>query len=376
MTEKNKKVQFPEEKRTLSDDQLVESLSSEEHEELGFLSFGQLIWRRFRRNKVGLTAAIILLMFYLIALFQPFLSPYYHNEVHVRYRHMPPQLPRFSFSDGFFIYGAKSERDPVTRVPEYTVDKSKKYPIELFYKDSEGRRHLFGSDGPMFLLGTERKGRDMLSLIIRGSRVSLTIGLMGVLLSLIFGAVLGTASGYFGGWIDIFMQRLIELLSAFPSIPLWMALAAAMPNTWNSMQRYFAITVILSLISWRGLARQIRGMVLSYRERDFVAAAKVANAGHWRIILKHLLPGCYSHIIVVSTLAVPRMIISETSLSFLGLGIQEPMVSWGVLLEEAQRVTVLLKNPWLLFPAIPVLIVVISFNFMGDALRDAADPYT
>ena len=219
-------------------------------------------------------------------------------------------------------------------------------------------------------------GRDLLSRIIYGGRISMTVGLVGVFLSLILGSLLGTISGYWGGWVDNLIQRIIELLSAFPSIPLWMALAAALPPGWSSVRIYFGITLILSLISWGGLARQIRGKVLAYREQDFVMAARAAGSGHWHIITQHLLPGCYSHIIVISTLAIPSMILGETALSFLGLGIRPPMTSWGVLLEEAQRVTVLLHYPWLLFPAIPVLIVVISFNFLGDALRDAADPYT
>jgi peptide/nickel transport system permease protein len=228
----------------------------------------------------------------------------------------------------------------------------------------------------MFLLGTDRMGRDLLSRIIYGGRISMTVGLVGVFLSLVLGSILGTASGYWGGWVDNLIQRIVELLSAFPSIPLWMALAAALPPGWSSVQVYFGITIILSIISWGGLARQVRGKVLAYREQDFVMAAKAAGAGHWYIIVNHLLPGCYSHIIVIATLAIPGMILGETALSFLGLGIRPPMTSWGVLLEEAQRVTVLLHYPWLLFPAIPVLIVVIAFNFLGDAIRDAADPYS
>jgi peptide/nickel transport system permease protein len=228
----------------------------------------------------------------------------------------------------------------------------------------------------MFLLGTDRMGRDLLSRIIYGGRVSMTVGLIGVILSLLLGSTLGTISGYWGGWIDHLIQRFIELLSAFPSIPLWMALGAALPPGWSSIQIYFGITIILSIIGWGSLARQVRGKVLSYREQDFVMAARACGAGHWYIITHHLLPGSYSHIIVIATLAIPGMILGETALSFLGLGIRPPMTSWGVLLEEAQRVTVLLHYPWLLFPAIPVLIVVISFNFLGDALRDAADPYS
>jgi peptide/nickel transport system permease protein len=201
------------------------------------------------------------------------------------------------------------------------------------------------------------------------------VGLVGVGLSILIGSVLGTISGYWGGWVDNLIQRFIELMSAFPSIPLWMALGAALPPEWSSIQVYFGITIILSLLGWGSLARQIRGKVLAYREQDYVLAARAAGAGHAHILFRHLLPGCYSHLIVIATLAIPGMILGETALSFLGLGIRPPMTSWGVLLEESQRVTVLLDYPWLLLPAVPVLIVVIAYNFLGDALRDAADPY-
>jgi peptide/nickel transport system permease protein len=305
-----------------------------------------------------------------------FFAPYYYNAINVRLRHVPPQRLRVSWKHGLHVYGLKSVRDPETLELKFTPDPDQVHPVRFFGRDADGRLHLFTSDGPMFLLGTDRMGRDLFSRIIYGARVSLTIGLVGVFLSLVLGSVLGTMSGYFGGWVDIGIQRFIEILAAFPSIPLWMALAAALPPGWSSIQVYFGITVILSLVGWGGLARQVRGKVLAYREQDFVMAARAANAGHWHIITRHLLPGCYSHIIVISTLAIPGMILGETALSFLGLGIRPPMTSWGVLLEEAQRVTVLLHYPWLLFPAVPVLIVVISFNFLGDALRDAADPYS
>jgi peptide/nickel transport system permease protein len=219
-------------------------------------------------------------------------------------------------------------------------------------------------------------GRDLLSRMIYGGRVSLTVGLVGVILIIILGSLLGTASGYAGGVVDMAIQRLIELLSAFPAIPLWMALAAALPPTWSGLQVYLAITVILSLLSWGGLARQVRGKILAVREADFVMAARCAGAGHWYILTRHLLPTAYSHIIVVATLAIPGMILGETALSFLGLGIRPPMTSWGVLLQEAQRVTVVLHYPWLLAPAIPVVLTVVAYNFVGDALRDAADPYS
>lgn len=360
----------------------------EEREEvLGYLSYRQLIWRRFRRSKMGLIGAVVLAFFYFIALFAEFFAPYHYSTMNITYRYVPPQRLHFIGPDGFhwlpFVYGLKISRDPVTLEMIYTEDRSRHYHLRLFHRGEpykmwgiiKSNLHLFGAEGPLFLLGTDRMGRDLFSRILYGGRVSLTIGLVGVFLSLLIGSVLGTVSGYWGGWGDHFIQRFIELMSAFPSIPLWMALAAALPPTWSSIQVYFGITVILSLLSWGGLARQVRGKVLAYKEQEFVLYARAAGAGHGHIIFRHLLPGCYSHIIVIATLSIPGMILGETALSFLGLGIRPPMTSWGVLLEEAQRVTVLLNYPWLLLPAIPVLIVVIAYNFLGDALRDAADPY-
>lgn len=354
----------------------IQEATAEPTSALGQLSYRQLIWRRFRHSRLGIVAGIILLVFYVIAIGAPFFAPYHYNTINMRLRHVPPQRLHFSFSDGFHIYGLESTQNAETLELQFAPDPQQVHRVRLFYKDVEGGIHLFGSDGPLFLLGTDRMGRDLLSRIIYGGRVSMTVGLVGVFLSLILGSILGTVSGYWGGWVDNLIQRFIELLAAFPSIPLWMALGAALPPGWSSIQIYFGITIILSLIGWGGLARQVRGKVLAYREQDFVMAARAAGAGHWHIIARHLLPGCYSHIIVIATLAIPGMILGETALSFLGLGIRPPMTSWGVLLEEAQRVTVLLHYPWLLFPAIPVLIVVISFNFLGDALRDAADPYS
>ena len=345
-------------------------------EEVAFLNYRQLTWRRFRRSKLGLVAACVLATAYTIALFADFMAPYGAETVDATYVHTPPQSIHFSLKDGLYVNGIKYERDPEIGQLRFAPDTSKVFPVKFFVKDPEGQRHLFSSDGPMFLLGTDRMGRDLLSQIIIGSRVSLTVGLLGVFLSLLIGSLLGTISGYFGGWTDEAVQRSTELLAAFPGLCLWMAIAAAVPPYWSPIKVYIGITVILSLISWGGLARQVRGKILAYREQDFVMAAKAAGAGHWHIITRHLLPGCYSHIIVISTLAIPGMILGETALSFLGLGIRPPMISWGVLLSEGQRVTVLIQYPWLLLPAVPVVIIVVAFNFLGDALRDAADPYS
>lgn len=355
--------------------------------DLGGLSYRQLVWRRFRKSRLALIGGIILALFYVTALFAEFFAPYDASRDNIRLRYVPPQRIRFFAEDGFhwqpFVYGLKQSRDARTLEMVYTQDRTTRLPVRLFHH-GDGYRlfgvvrsdiHLLSSDGPMYLAGTDRMGRDLLSRILYGGRVSLTVGLVGVFLSIILGSLLGTASGYWGGAVDIVIQRLIELLSSFPTVPLWLALAAALPPTWSGIQVYFGITVILSLLGWGGLARQVRGKVLATREQDYVLAARAAGAGHWYILVRHLLPTAYSHIIVIATLSVPGMILGETALSFLGLGIRPPLTSWGVLLEEAQRVTVVLHYPWLLYAAAPVILVVIAYNFVGDALRDAADPY-
>ncbi|MEZ4675044.1 MAG: ABC transporter permease [Caldilineaceae bacterium] len=340
----------------------------------------------------ALTGGIVILLFYLVALFASFLAPY---TLTTRFRdriYMPPQTIHL-FDDGKFapfVYGVTTGLDLNTLERIAEIDRDVKYPVGFLVHGEPYRlfglipmdRHLFGltegkaSKGAVTLLGTDRQGRDMLSRIIIGSQVSLTIGLVGVALSLSLGTVLGVVSGFFGGWIDELIQRLIELVRSFPSIPLWMALSAAIPAAWPPMRIYFAVTLILSLIGWTWLARQLRGQVLTLRNQDFVLAAKLMGANNSRIIFKHLVPASIGHIIVVATLAMPGMILAETALSFLGLGLQPPVTSWGVLLKEVQDLQSIALYPWVFTPVIFIVIAILSFNFLGDGLRDAADPYT
>lgn len=350
----------------------------------------QLVWWKFRKHKLAMGAGLVLLGLYVVAIFCEFLAPYPLNHRQVAYAFAPPQRIHFISEEGLhlrpFVYGLDGVRHPETLRKFYVEDTSRRYPIQMFVRGEPYRFwglfetdiHLFGvaEGGTLFLLGTDQLGRDLLSRIIYGSRISLTIGLVGVALSFVFGLVIGVVSGYYGGWIDNAIQRGIEILRSFPSIPLWMALAAALPSSWSPLQVYMGITVVLSFIGWTGLARQVRGKILSLREEDFATAALLSGASRWRIMTRHLLPSFMSHIIVSLTLAVPGMILGETALSFLGLGLRPPVTSWGVLLKEAQNVQAVAFQPWLLTPVIFVIITVLAFNFIGDGLRDAADPYS
>jgi len=352
----------------------------------------QLMWWRFRRHRIAIAGCIVVILFYLVAIFCEFVAPLNPDLIDGAHKYVPPQGISFYDANGQFtfrpgVYGLIPHRDPNTLQLTYQPDKSQWYPVYFFSTGPDYKLwgvipsniHLFGlgpnSDQPFYMLGTDRLGRDMLSRLIYASRISLSIGLVGVTLSLFFGIILGGISGYFGGTPDTIIQRTIEFLRSMPQIPLWLALAAALPPQWPPQYVYFGITVILSLIGWTGLARVVRGRFLSLREEDFVMAARFSGASEMRIIWRHMVPSFLSHIIATITLAIPSMILSETALSFLGLGLRPPVISWGVLLQDAQNVQTVAIYPWLLSPGLAVVIVILAFNFMGDGLRDAADPY-
>ncbi len=350
----------------------------------------QLTWWRFRRHKLALISLFVVALFYLVAIFADLLAIADPHATDSRRSYIPPQAIHW-FDEGRFqpfVYGLKGLRDPKTFKIAYAPDPSRKLPVTFFAHGSPYNlfwviptdRHLLGIEGGqpvdgIFLLGTDQLGRDLYSRLIVATRISLFIGLAGVSLSLLLGVLLGGISGLYGGWIDTLIQRVIEIVRSIPTIPLWMGLAAALPNTWSVTQVYFAITVIISLVGWTELARVVRGRFLALREEDFVIAAELAGAGQLRIIFRHMLPSFASHVIAAVSLALPAMIVSETSLSYLGLGLRPPAISWGILLQDTQNVQVLAGAPWLLAAAIPVILVILAFNFLGDGLRDAADPY-
>ena len=350
----------------------------------------QLMWWRFRRHRLAMIGGIVVLCFYMVVVFADFLAYTSPQASEAERSLMPPQRV-YLFDDGSFnphVFGLDSRRNPQTFQREYFANPDDKIELEFFAEGFEynllgfipTNRHLIGTRDreigeSVFLLGTDVQGRDMWSRLMYATRISLTIGLIAVVISIIRGVVMGGLSGFYGGWVDMVVQRVMELLYSIPTIPLWMGLAAAVPDHWSILRIYFAITLIIALIGWTELARVVRGRLLALREEDFVMAANLAGASQFRIIFVHLIPLVLSHIIAAISLALPAMIVAETSLSFLGLGLRPPAVSWGVLLQGAQNIQAVAITPWLLLPAIPVIVVILAFSFLGDGLRDAADPY-
>jgi peptide/nickel transport system permease protein len=356
-------------------------------------SYFALVWWKFKKNKLAIVGGVVLLLLYFSMVAVPeFVSPYL-LERRSSYTEARPQTIRFVDSTGKFhlqpfVYGLERQIDQERRIRVFVEDPERIYPISLFVKGDSYKLfgfipwdvHLFGTrvDDPeasVFLMGTDSNGRDYFSRIVYGGRLSLMLGLIGVFLTLILGSVFGAISGYYGGTVDMLVQRSTEFLSAFPDIPLFMALAAAIPRYWSPIAVYFMLTVILAFVRWGGLARQVRSLILSLREREYVLAARSAGAGDNRIMFRHLLPGTMSHVIVIATLSIPGMILAETALSWLGLGLRPPLTSWGVLLQEAGTVRAIRYAPWLLWTIPFVLLTVLAFNMLGDGLRDALDPY-
>ncbi len=354
----------------------------------------QLMWWKFRKHKLAIAGSIVLIVLYTTAILADFIAPNDPNAFNKLYPFAPPQRVRL-FDEGElqwppFVYGLKQSRDPKSLAIVFEVDKETKFPVRFwvhsypykFWGLFDTDLHLFGADvsaeelgETFYLLGADRLGRDQFSRIMYGTRISLSIGIIGMTISFFLGILLGGISGYYAGFVDTIIQRIIEFLRSIPTTPLWMALSAALPPTWPPLRVYFGITIILSLVSWTGLARVVRSKFLSLREEDFVMAAKLSGTSELRIILRHLLPSFLSHIIASLTLSIPGLILSETSLSFIGLGLRPPTISWGVLMKESQNLVVVAKAPWLLIPGLFIVVTVLSFNFMGDGLRDAADPY-
>ena len=369
------------------DPHAVEAMTPEQ-ERFYMASQWRIMWWKLRRHRLAVIAGAALILVYASILLSEILAPYNLHSRDPSHIYAPPQALHLFHEGAFvgpFVYGYRFRLNMETLKREYTPDAEMIYPLRFlcqgeaydFWGLFEARFHLVcpASGGTFFLFGTDRLGRDMLSRIIYGARISLTVGLIGVSISFLLGIVLGGLAGYYGGWLDALIQRLIEIIRSFPELPLWMALAAALPVTWSPVLVFLGITVILGLLDWPGLARAVRSKLLALREEDFCTAAILMGARPRRVIARHLLPSFMSHLIASATLSVPAMILGETALSFLGLGLRPPITSWGVLLNEAQNFNVVALYPWLMAPVIPVIVVVLAFNFLGDGLRDAADPY-
>ena len=369
------------------DPNTTERLSSEQ-ERYYMATQWQLMWWKLKRHRLAMISGAVLAFMYFSVIISEFLAPYALTTRNTDFIYAPPQTINF-FHDGEFqgpfVYGLKYQLNMTNLKREYQEDKQSIQKIRFFCKGDPyefwghvaARAHFFcpSATGTLFLFGTDRLGRDVLSRIIYGTRISLTIGLLGIIFSFIIGITIGGLAGYFGGWVDNLSQRAIEIIRSFPELPLWMALSASLPVTWSPILIYFGITIILGMLDWTGLARAVRSKLLSLREEDFALAAQLMGAKPQRIIVRHLLPSFTSHLIASATLSIPSMILGETALSFLGLGLRPPITSWGILLTEAQNMNAVELYPWIMMPVIPVIIVVLAFNFFGDGLRDAADPY-
>lgn len=354
-------------------------------------SYFHLVWRRFRRSKVSIVGGFMVAVLFMLAIFADFLSPVALNRIDLQNAFIPPQRIHFftdangEFHPGPFVYNYSYELDPVTFQVHWVEDTSKAYRIHFFVEGSEYKLlglipmnlHLYGVEegGTIYLLGTDKLGRDLWGKAAEAGRISLSMGVIGTLISIAFGSVLGVASGYYGGWVDNALQRFTEFVAAFPGLPLWMALAALVPKTADSFTVFVIMACIFALLSWTVLAREVRAKVLSLRETDFILAAKEMGASNRRIIFRHLYPNVLSHVIVILTLSIPGVILAESFLSFLGIGIAEPLISWGLMMRNTQDIQTLGQHPWILAPIAFIVTAVLGFNFMGDGLRDAADPY-
>lgn len=362
--------------------------------EPGTLSQWALIRRRFIKHRLAVGSLFLLGVLYALAAGAEFFAPYTRQWRDLTHAFCPPQLPRFSWEHGLHVPAMRSEVDPLTFKRTYLEDRTRVVGLGFFVKGEAYKlfgiipwnRHFCGvreraerqPDGAVptfFFLGADKYGQDIFSRLVHGSRISLSVGLVAIAVTFLLGVTIGGISGYVGGATDNIIQRVIEIVNAFPQIPLWLAFGAVLPADWAPLSTYFAITLVLSLLSWTGLARVVRGKILALREEDYATAARLLGASHGRILFRHLLPGFTSHIIVVLTMSVPAMVLGETSLSFLGLGLRPPIVSWGVMLKDCESIQTVANYPWLLMPVVLIVLTVLCFNFLGDGLRDAADPY-